>query len=157
MLILFIRHAEAVEAEDFTGDDLNRPLTSAGRKSARAAFKRLAAKVEAPDLIVTSEAVRARETANILAKVFGHTAVATTALLNPGARPKALKKMLSDLPKSVRTLMLVGHEPDFSRMVSALVARGELAIKLKKAGCIAVELETAGRGSLLFALPPRMM
>jgi phosphohistidine phosphatase len=73
MRILFIRHAAAANKAAFIGSDLNRPLTDEGRKEAQKMFKALANLYPQPNLIISSKAMRARETAEIFCACFGKT------------------------------------------------------------------------------------
>ena len=74
MNIFVLRHAIAVEREEWNGDDAERPLTPEGEAQQRQvciAMKRLALKF---DLVLSSPYERAKRTAEIVAKtitVFG--------------------------------------------------------------------------------------
>ena len=154
MKILFVRHASAADPLDFRGDDLQRPLTEEGERKARKHFKALAKFYDPPELIVSSEAVRARQTADLLAEVFPKAARARTAQFNPGADYATLVRWLRELDRSIERVALVGHEPDLSRMIGGMVARGPLNIEVKKAACIEVDCNRIARGELTLLLPP---
>ncbi len=154
MKLLFVRHASAADPLDFWGDDLLRPLTEEGVRKARRLFKLLARFYAAPELIVSSDAVRAVQTADLLAEVFPKAARAHTAQLNPGADHATLVRWLRELDRELERVALVGHEPDISRMVGGAVARGPLNIEVKKAACIEVDCNRIGRGELTLLLPP---
>ena len=158
MKILFVRHAAAVDHGDFKGGgDLDRPLTKEGRSKAEAAFKRLAEVYHKPGGILSSEAVRARQTAEILGKCLGDTEVVTTNLLNPGCTIDSFKEILKTYAKKYESMAVVGHEPDFSEIISALVSDGSLRIEVKKASCIEVDVNSIFKGVLTFAVPPKWM
>jgi len=140
MKILFVRHAKAVEAADFDGADLLRPLTLDGCKAARKAFRVLARFQKKPEIIVCSTAVRARQTAEILAAELAVERLIESSNLNPGARLDGLKAVLDEIPCNTKRLAVVGHEPDLSLMISALVADGNLNIEIKKGACAEVEV-----------------
>jgi len=154
MKLLFVRHASAVDPLDFRGDDLLRPLTEDGVRKARKLFQTLARFYAAPELIVSSEAVRARQTADLLAEEFSKAERERTALLNPGADHTTLVRWLRALDRPLERVALVGHEPDISRMVGGAVAQGNLNIEVKKAACIEVDCNRIGRGELTLLLPP---
>jgi phosphohistidine phosphatase len=156
MRILFIRHAEAVEADEFDGPDLKRPLTRAGEKSARKAFRTLARLIDEPDVLMCSEAVRARQTAKLAAAAFKMPGIVQSAKLNPGCSIKLFQKLLKELPGSTELVAVVGHEPDFSSIISELVARGRLDLDLRKGACAAVDVD-GRRGRLVFAVSPDML
>ena len=76
--LYLVRHAKAAPGDP---DEL-RPLTPEGREEARRLAERLAA--ERPDAVVTSPLLRARETAEVLARACGLEAVPDERLA-PGA------------------------------------------------------------------------
>jgi phosphohistidine phosphatase len=153
--ILFVRHALAEERLAFQGqDDLQRPLTDEGRHKARKLFKLLAKFYDPPELLVSSEAVRALETADLLAAVFPKAAREKNALFNPGADYDHFVRWLRGLDRSLERVALVGHEPDLSLMIGGVVAHGRLNIQVKKAACIEVDCNRIGRGELTLLLPP---
>lgn len=155
MKILFVRHAIAVDPVEFQGsDDLARPLTEEGRRKARRVFKALAKFYDPPELIVSSDAARARQTAELLAEEFPAAARAHTPEFNPGAGHTALVRWLHMLERRHERVAVVGHEPDISRMVAGAVARGPLNIEVKKAACIEVDANRLGRGVLTLLFPP---
>src|ERR1700690_382463 len=157
MRILFVRHAEAVDTEKFSGPDLDRPLTRAGVRSARAAFNALVGYISKPELVITSEAVRAKQTGDILAKAFGIRRKRASAMLNPGCRIGAFRSLLSGLPGGLQAVAVVGHEPDLSGLISNIVANGRLRMKIKNGACIEVEMDEQCRGSLKFSVSPELL
>ncbi|MCX7007820.1 MAG: histidine phosphatase family protein [Kiritimatiellaeota bacterium] len=135
-------------------DDLLRPLTAEGAHKARKLFKTLAKFYDPPELIASSKAVRARQTADLLAEFFPSAARMQTALLNPGADYQSFVRWLRELDKGLERVALVGHEPDLSLMIGGAVAQGHLNIAVKKAACIEVDCNRIGRGELTLLLPP---
>ena len=67
-----------------------------------------------------------------------------------------LTQVLQSYPDA-SNIMLVGHEPDFSQTVSALIGGSRLAIK--KGGLARVDVINADplQGELVWLLPPSMM
>jgi phosphohistidine phosphatase len=64
-----------------------------------------------PDLIITSPAVRARETADRTAQAAGlQTEIVENELLYE-ATPRTYLSVLQEIPDSARRVMLVGHNP----------------------------------------------
>ncbi len=165
---MFIRHAVAQDREEFSGDDdLQRPLTEKGRKKARKAFDGLLNLYDPPDLIIHSEAERARDTAEILGRVFPSSPLRESALLNPGADYESLRKLLADRDVRGECVALVGHEPDFSEMISGLLQAGPgdedhaahafLHLDIKKASCVEIKLDGEGAGELRNFLSPGVL
>jgi phosphohistidine phosphatase SixA len=73
-------------------------------------------------------------------------------LLAPGFGRSELKKLLKK--RACASVMLVGHEPDFSKIVCKLTGA---RIKLAKAGIALVEVDAdLSCGKLLWLFPPKI-
>lgn len=155
--IYFIRHAIAEDRDAFGGDDLQRPLTARGRRKAKAIFARLAELRPAPDLVISSAATRARETAELFCDAFHLSKPTINPALNPGARPGAFVTLLQALPAKATSVALVGHEPDFSLAISELTSGGALNLLLKKCGIVEIDWSAENGGVLHMALPPDLL
>jgi phosphohistidine phosphatase len=93
----------------------------------------LAAEGVEPDLIVTSPLSRAAGTAAIVAKALRcRDSVLVDSLLEPGFDLEALVKLI-EAHHDANSLLLVGHEPDLSKVAAAL---GCARIKLQKGGVV---------------------
>ena len=110
MRLFLVRHAEAAPGEP---DDL-RPLTPAGRDAARALAAELAA--EEPEVVLSSPLLRARETAEAIARAAGLVAEPDERLA-PGADAEIVREAVAGRGDAVVT---VGHQPDCSEIVLAL-------------------------------------
>jgi phosphohistidine phosphatase len=108
--LFLVRHAEAAPGEP----DALRPLTPGGRTSARALGARLAA--EQPDAVVSSPLLRARETAEQIARAAGLVA-AVDERLAPGATAAGLREAINGLGE---TVVVVAHQPDCSEILVEL-------------------------------------
>lgn len=139
MLVWFIRHALAVEADLFPGPDMQRPLTPVGRRQAMALFKHLAAVRNPPDVVICSGAVRAGQTAALLCKMFHLPPPHIDERLNPGCRFRVIKQIVHKAGERNRTVAIVGHEPDFSVAISEWTSDGHLHLRMAK--CALAELE----------------
>jgi phosphohistidine phosphatase len=111
--LFLVRHAEAAPGEP---DEL-RPLTSAGRAAARALGERLA--TESPEAVVSSPLLRARETAEQIARAADLTPEPDERLA-PGATADDLKAAVADRGE---TVVAIGHQPDCSTIVMTLTGR----------------------------------
>lgn len=115
---------------------------------------------EAPDLIVTSSAVRARETA-LLAADAGEWDCETIEVDDLyGTSAGGALRVASGTPDEVDRLMLVGHEPTWGYLVRALTGA---AVEMKTATVAAVDLRMASwrhapeaAGTLAYLLQPRL-
>nr|WP_246560888.1 histidine phosphatase family protein [Geobacter grbiciae] len=143
--LYLIRHGEAVERGEAVREE-DRWLTAAGRDGFRANARRLAKKVAAPEVIVTSPLVRAVQTADILAEVLGFSGEVTVAQeLAPGFSSEGLFR-LAGVCGSPRSLAVVGHEPDLGEVFGRLLGR-DGALPLKKGAIVALRLDLAESGT----------
>ena len=113
MRVFLVRHAESAPGEP---DELRR-LTAAGRDAARALGKRLAH--EQPTAVVSSPLLRARETADLIARACKVDAT-TDDNLAPGATADTLREAAKDTEGPI---VAVGHQPDCSDIVFELTGR----------------------------------
>jgi len=133
MELYFLRHATAVDrGTPRYDDDSQRPLTADGRKQMGRAAKGMKALGLKFDLILSSPYVRAADTAQIVASHLDEE-VTFTDFLIPDGNPLELIREISDA--GVQRVLLVGHEPDLSGLISILISGGsDAAIELKKGG-----------------------
>lgn len=158
MKLLFVRHAIAEEREGFAGDDLERPLTQRGIKKAKIAFSTLAKFYPKPSLIITSEALRAIQTAGILSSAYNNGVDSIeTHLLNPSTGIKNFTEALTPFYEKNKTIAIVGHEPDFSNIISKIISDCEVSLDIKKASVIEVEVDKEFKGRLNFMIPPKIL
>ena len=149
MQLYFLRHGEA-DWPGWTRPDDERPLTYFGKKEVRQVAKFLNLLKVKPDLIVTSPLPRALQTAEIAVEQF-KTKLRQDEALEPGFGISELRTVLKRHRSKV--LMLVGHEPDFSSVISALTGA---SLKLSKAGVALVDIDPeAQEGRLLWLFPPK--
>jgi phosphohistidine phosphatase len=148
MKLYFLRHGKA-DWPNWNKSDDERPLTAEG-KAQVAAVAKLLARLEIAPVIVTSPLPRASQTAVIAGKHLGQK-VQVDPLLRPGFDAAKLKKLLKAF--SGESLMVVGHEPDFTRTIFQLTG-GET--KLPKAGVALVQLDPGSlKGELRWLVPPK--
>lgn len=131
MRLLFVRHAKALSRDEWNGDDLLRPLSEEGRKKARDFFAKLP-HIYPIDVIVSSKALRASQTAQLLKEFYPNAKYFETSRLNPGATPLAYEAMIEKF-RGYQNVAFVGHEPDISLAVGNLIGCEEAHMKIKKA------------------------
>ena len=149
MQLYFLRHGEA-DWPGWTKPDDERPLTDFGKKEARQVAKFLNRLKVKPDLIVSSPLPRALQTAEA-AKEELKTKLCQDEALEPGFGIGELSTVLKQHGSKV--LMLVGHEPDFSSVISALTGG---FIKMSKAGVALIDIDPeTEKGRLLWLFPPK--
>ena len=125
MELYFLRHGKATEpGGSGSSDDFSRPLTERGieeLETEAAAFELLGLE---PDVILTSPLIRAKQTAEIIAKRLGFKKRLIVAEpLSCGCDLNRLRDLLTQ-HAGAEMIMLVGHEPDFSSMVGELIGGG---------------------------------
>src|SRR5881396_4104452 len=116
MELYFLRHGEA-DWPDWKKSDDERPLTDFGKKEVRDVAKFLGRLKVRPDLIVTSPLPRAAQTAEIAADHL-KAKLRQDESLSPGFGMRELRTVLHR--HRAKNLMLVGHEPDFTNVISEL-------------------------------------
>lgn len=158
--IYLVRHGVAEERGVKWPDDSKRPLTADGmskmRKSARG-LDRVGVKI---DVILSSQLVRARQTADILsAELDAHPPIVNVESLAPGATAAAL---VADLEKHVRKgtrIALVGHEPGIGELAARLIGSRH-AIEFKKGAIARIDLDEippTGPGDLRWLMTSKFM
>src|SRR5690606_11343603 len=94
MDLYILRHGRAGQHGDYE-DDRARPLTDDGRKRTVVSGRGMRRLGIAPELMLSSPLVRARETAELAAKELeGPPAIELTETLSPGAGPEAFVRYL---------------------------------------------------------------
>jgi phosphohistidine phosphatase len=128
--VLLVRHAEAAPGDP---DEL-RPLTPRGREDARTLGERLREEGIEPDLVLSSPLLRARETARELARAVDAEA-GPDERLAPGATADDVRAAVAGRGD---TVVVVGHQPDCSRITAALTGGPEPPFP--PAGMVVLEL-----------------
>jgi phosphohistidine phosphatase len=163
MNLFLLRHGVAVERDEFDhAGDAARPLTPKGKKQLRAAATALRALGLCFDVILSSPLVRARQTAEIITadlRLKKHLVFADE--LKPGGGAKKLAQKIVRLKPGAANVLLVGHEPDFSELISLLVTGNHSGgFALKKGGLAKLEIEKFRAGKcamLVWLLTPAQM
>jgi phosphohistidine phosphatase SixA len=125
-VIWLLRHGDA---EDGADDDAARRLTSKGERQSRQAGLALARLDAGIDTCLASPKVRARVTAELACEELGVEVEIATALQGGDFDP-------GELAAGRGTVLLVGHEPDFSRAIQHSTGA---RVALKKGALAAIE------------------
>jgi phosphohistidine phosphatase len=155
--LYILRHADA---EDGAASDFERELTDKGREQSRrvAAFMKQAGMK--PELLLTSPFVRARQTAEIVARECDLREPVVEEEIGAGFAPDCVITTLSSYARENRCLMIVGHNPDLMHLghwLLGMLDGGSLHVR--KAGLMQLHLTklSQGAGTLEFFLPVRYM
>ncbi len=139
--LLLLRHAHAEKAQP-DSDDIDRPLSARGRAEALDAAECIAAAQLHCQAVLCSSAVRARQTAVIVAAQLD---LAEALKIEPALYLGSQEALLGPVRRcahELNTVLMVGHNPGLS----------ELAQHFNHAGT-RIELRTAGLCVLRFAAP----
>ena len=117
--LLLIRHAKSSWEQDLP--DHERPLAPRGERAAPEMGRRLARAGAVPDLVLTSDAVRARSTAAALARAAGLDPAAVVAAPRLyAADAEAIVALARELDDTHDRVALVGHNPALHEAVELL-------------------------------------
>lgn len=148
MRLLVIRHAAAMDKEEFARSgrsDNERPLTTDGRKDMARVARALRTLVPKLDVVSSSPLVRARETAEIVARAHRMDVSPATRALNPEARPAAFVRWLAKHSRA-DTVAVVGHEPHLGMLVTWLLTGASTShVEMKKGGACLLDFAASPR------------
>lgn len=153
--ILLCRHAKS-SWKDLSLADRDRPLNKRGKRNVPEMGRRLAERGITPDAVISSPAVRAVKTANRLVRELGFPK--KNIQVRPAiyeTSPTLLLALIRNLPETQETVILVGHNPEFTTLANIL---GNLhIINVPTCGIVALEFCVntweeimEGKGSLVF-------
>lgn len=136
MLLYFMRHGDA-EAGRPGQADAERKLTSEGLQRTQQEAAGLVALGVTLDLVLTSPAVRAAQTAEIVARTL-FAELQPEKLLAGRVTVDTLQE-ISERHDIGSSLMLVGHEPDFSTVIGELIGGASVEMKKGAVACLTVQ------------------
>ena len=149
-----LRHADAGDPLAWHGPDADRPLSDKGRRQAERLGRLLASTGFETDALVTSPRLRAVQTAEGVAAALG-IAVRVDDRLAGGLDAEGVVAVLAGAG-GPRRPVLVGHDPDFSWLLSALVGA---EIGMKKGAMARIDIAgefTEGGGVLRWLITPEL-
>lgn len=118
--LFLVRHAKS-SRDDPSLPDRDRPLDDRGKQDARKMGKRLAKRDARPDLLLSSPALRALTTAQLIAEEVGYKGkdiVVDDRLYASNADD--LLAVIRALDKKLNCVMLFGHNPEFTDLAGRL-------------------------------------
>jgi phosphohistidine phosphatase len=161
MKLYILRHGEAEDASAEGGDDARR-LTASGRERMREIAAGMRSVGLRFDAILTSPLARASETAEMVAGAYENDPPPQVVpALSAGVSPSETLAALARFGR-LESVMIVGHEPQLSGLVSILLSGSSDAvrIRLKKGGCVAMDFPNRlerGKGELRWMMTPRQL
>ncbi|MEQ1605167.1 MAG: histidine phosphatase family protein [Pyrinomonadaceae bacterium] len=155
-----LRHAKSSWA-DTEMSDFERPLTERGQNAAAFMGEFMAKKDYAPYLILSSPAVRARSTAEIVKKSGNMDAEIRFEHRIYEASPQTLRLAISDIDDAYPSALVVGHNPGIEGLIRFLTGRLE---SIPTAALSVIDLDVdawayidEGRGTLKQIYRPKEM
>ena len=153
MLLDLLRHADAGDPEAWDRPDAERPLSDKGRKQTKRLGDHMASVGFRAEVIITSPKVRAAETAELVAERIDGT-VTEDERLASSFDLDVIEAILGEAGDPDEA-MLVGHDPDFSELLSVLCAAA--GVTMRKGALARIEIDRPlrpGGGTLRWLLPP---
>ncbi|HMN43376.1 MAG TPA: histidine phosphatase family protein [Povalibacter sp.] len=118
--LTLVRHAKTEPAAPGQ-EDWDRALETRGQRDAPEMARRLKDEHGKPDRILTSPAIRAITTANLMSRVLG---VPAAKIVQDErlylASPKTMLEVVNELGNSAKHLMVVGHNPGITEFADQL-------------------------------------
>ena len=159
MDLLILRHGEAGKSSPLP-EDAKRTLTAEGIQEIVDLSRGLKVLEVKFDYILTSSILRAKDTAEIVAKSLKFKGkIQELASLKPEGSRLEFYSALSNL-KQDSLVLVVGHEPYLSEMISEAISQSDCRIHLKKAGLARIRvLSTLPKlkGELRWLLTPKLL
>jgi phosphohistidine phosphatase len=121
--VVLVRHAKSAWPHGVP--DHERPLAGKGRRNAQATGEWFAAEGPRPQLVLCSDAMRARHTWEIIgATLVGDPPPVRLAPTLYGADPQDVIRLLHEVPREVYAAVVVGHQPTLGRTALLLAGPG---------------------------------
>ena len=121
--LVLLRHAKAEPAGSVA--DVLRPLALLGRKQAARVGPALVAADVVPEVVLCSDAVRTRQTWDLLRSGLGENepeAIISNEIYTAGVAE--ILELVAAVDPRVRTVLVVGHEPTMSAVAAFLAGPG---------------------------------
>ncbi len=123
--IILYRHAKSDWNADY-GSDHERQLNERGIKSAEIMGKVLALSNQVPDLVITSTAVRAKQTIQLSIEAGGWKCDVKEDEKIYNEDTGAVIEIIKSISNKYSNVMLVGHEPKWSSLTSMMIGGGDI-------------------------------
>lgn len=122
---------------------------------------RFIAAQDMPDLVITSSAVRARDTVRLAGEAGGWTAPVEIEPAFYGSDPATVLARLRTVDDAVADVLVAGHQPTWSDLVATLT-RARVHVPTAAAACIELDFATwadlrAERGILRWLVTPKVV
>ena len=133
--LLVMRHAKS-DWNSASGGDHERPLARRGIKAAGRMGKFLAESEVSPDLVLSSTAVRALSTAELSAEAGEWGCEIVTSRDLYASDPDRVLEIIRAIDNDVNRLLISGHEPTWSSLVSWLIGGETVGMPTAAVACL---------------------
>lgn len=136
--LFLVRHAEALH--DKIVPDYKRQLSPSGKQDALEMANRALTAGYSPDIVISSPAMRAKETADIFSEIlnFPPDSIDYRKILYDSANIDSLLNLIAETGDEHETLMIFGHNPTLTELAKALSVSCNNIIPT--AGVVGIEL-----------------
>jgi len=159
MYLLLLRHGQAGRKSHSPGDS-KRSLTEAGMQEVKDLAQGLKSLEIQLDGVFTSPLLRAKQTADIVSTSLKYSGkIQELDSLKPEGNRLEFYSLLSKV-KQDSTVLVVGHEPYLSEMISEAISQPGCRINLKKAGLAKIKVISTipkVKGDLRWLLTPKLL
>src|SRR5262245_14884197 len=125
MRLILLRHAKTEKAEPGQRDHTRR-LNGRGHKDAPLIGAYMARHALTPDLALVSDAVRTRETWELIAPTLSAAPRVSYEARLYDANTEAILAVVKETAPDVRTLLVIGHNPGLHDLARLLIASGDV-------------------------------
>lgn len=153
MNLFLLRHGSAEDRNALNPDDFSRALVEKGHEQARNVARVLSSAGMLPDIVLCSPLVRARETAESFTQAANIPGPVIQSWLACGMNPEtALSELRGFL--DFKSVMIVGHEPDFSEFAHHLLGSSAGSVEIRKGSVACFDVSPPFRNATLRFLIP---
>ena len=149
--LILLRHAKAERGSSDLSDH-DRNLTAEGRRTAAAVGAAMRSIGLAPDVVLVSSALRTQETLDALEPWEDRPNIETIANLYMAGYAQ-MRDILRALPETVRSVLVVGHNPGIHELAQVLAGTAMSNPAKPEFGRLAENYPTASLTEFLIATP----
>ena len=163
--LLLTRHAKTEQLGYMSSkSDFDRALITRGIHDAKFVAQDILQRHSKPDLLITSKAKRAKQTAHIIADIFDieKVAVVQEQFLYDGYTTSELIDYLSQYQDNYDSIMIVGHNPEIA--MTAITLTDSSYLHFPTTGTMAISFEVdnwedirAREGKIEWFISPKML
>lgn len=121
--LILVRHAKTVQLQDYSKSDFDRELLPRGHKDSELIASHLKTKGHRPDLMISSTAKRAQQTALLFANIFAYPTekIQNEQFIYDGYTTSQMLQFIGACNNSMDAIIIFGHNPDIAGFTVNLV------------------------------------